>query len=139
MRLANLKLMLLPAGALAAPVAFAIEAAPQASPVASPNVARGGKLFLQCRACHTVAPGGAHTVGPNLAGVFGARAASRPGYRYSPSLAQSGVVWNAATLDAFLKRPSQAVPGNKMAFAGVADARSRSDLVGYLATLKGKP
>ena len=122
------------AGLLAAPVAVAV----QAPPAAAPNPVRGGQLFLQCRACHTVAPGGGHTVGPNLAGVVGAKAGTRAGYDYSPALVKSGLTWNAAALDAFIKRPSQAVPGNKMAFAGVADARARADLIAYLTTLKGK-
>ena len=105
---------------------------------AAPDPVRGGRLFLQCRACHTVAPGAPHAVGPNLVGIVGVKAGTRAGYSYSPALAASKTVWTAATLDPFLKRPSQAVPGTKMAFAGVADASVRADLIAYLATLKAK-
>jgi cytochrome c len=110
----------------------------QAPATAAPNPVRGGKLFLQCAACHTVAPGGANTVGPNLSGIFGAKAASRAGYSYSPALMKSALVWDAANLDGFIKRPSQKVPGTKMAFGGVADPTARADLIAYLATLKAK-
>jgi cytochrome c len=105
---------------------------------AGANAARGAKLFLQCAACHTVAPGAASTVGPNLSGVFGAKAATHADYSYSPALAKAGLVWDAANLDAFIKRPSQKVPGTKMAFGGVADPAARADLIAYLATLKAK-
>ncbi len=120
------------AGLFVAPVALAT----QAAPAVAPNPVRGGQLFLQCRACHSVAPGAPNAIGPNLTGVVGARAATRPGYSYSPALAKSGLVWTSATLDGFLKRPSQAVPGTKMSFAGVADATTRADIIAYLTTLK---
>ncbi len=112
--------------------------------LAAPNPARaagdpvmGGRLFLQCRACHTVGPAEMSGVGPNLNGVVGAKAASRAGYSYSPALAKSGIVWNADTLDAFLTKPSALVPGTKMPFAGVASPIWRADLIAYLATLTG--
>lgn len=110
----------------------------QAAPTSSPDPIRGGQLFLQCRACHTAAAGGAQGIGPNLAGIVGAQAASRPGYPYSPALTKSGLVWTAATLDGFLTRPSQMVPGTKMAFAGVADAKARAAIIAYLTTLKAE-
>ncbi len=97
----------------------------------------GGRLFLQCRACHTVGPAENSGVGPNLNGVVGAKAASRAGYSYSPAMAKSGLVWTPATLDTFLTKPSALVPGTKMPFAGVASPKSREDLIAYLATLQG--
>lgn len=97
---------------------------------------RGGKLFLQCRACHTVGAAERNGVGPNLNGVAGAKAASKPGYTFSPALAKSGIVWTGAQLDAFLKRPSALVPGTKMAFPGIAAPQNRADMIAYLVTLK---
>ncbi len=97
---------------------------------------RGGKLFLQCRACHTVAAGERNGVGPNLNGVAGAKAASKPGYTFSPALTKSGIVWTSAQLDAFLKRPSALVPGTRMAFPGIAAPQNRADMIAYLTTLK---
>ncbi|NIJ08504.1 cytochrome c [Sphingomonas vulcanisoli] len=119
--------------ALAVPFALEAQTVPSA-----PNPVRGKQLFLQCQACHTIAPGAPNAVGPNLSGVVGAKAASRPGYAYSPALSASGLNWNATSLDAFIKRPSQAVPGTKMTFGGIADAKARGDIIAYLATLKGR-
>lgn len=98
--------------------------------------ARGGKLFLQCRACHTVGAAERSGVGPNLNGVVGAKAATRAGYTFSPALTKSGIVWTSAQLDAFLKRPSALVPGTKMAFPGIAAPQNRADVIAYLVTLK---
>jgi cytochrome c len=116
----------------AAPPITAAEPAPQG------NAATGAKLFLQCRACHTVAPGAAHTVGPNLAGVMGAKAATRPGYNYSPALKKANLTWDKATMDAWLTRPAKLVPGNKMAFAGMSNPQQRADMIAYLSSLKAK-
>ncbi len=102
------------------------------------NATHGGQLFLQCRACHSVDRGAASSVGPNLAGVVGRKAASLPGYDYSAVLAKSGLTWTPETLDSFLKRPSADVPGTKMGFAGVASPQARADIIAYLATIKAK-
>lgn len=109
-----------------------------AAPAPQGNAATGAKLFLQCRACHTVAPSAAHTVGPNLAGVMGAKAATRPGYNYSPALKKANLSWDKATMDAWLTRPAKLVPGNKMAFAGMSNPQQRADMIAYLSSLKAK-
>jgi cytochrome c len=41
-------------------------------------------------------------------------------------------VWDAQTLDAWVKDPGQLIPHNRMTFPGVADPRVRRDLVAYL-------
>jgi cytochrome c len=111
------------AAALAAPAASAAEAG---------DPAAGQRAFIQCAACHSTAEGAPNKVGPNLHGIFGAKAATRPGYTYSPALQASGVTWTDATLDAWLTRPSALVPGTKMVFAGIPDAGHRADLIAYL-------
>jgi cytochrome c2 len=45
-------------------------------------------------------------------------------------------VWTEAALRAYLKNPPRAVPGGKMAFAGLAEAALMDDLIAYLASLK---
>ena len=92
----------------------------------------GRRVFLQCRACHSLEAGGEHRVGPNLHGVFGGPAASREGFGYSQALQESGVVWTPATLEEWLVRPSSFVPGNKMAFAGIKRDTDRTALLAYL-------
>jgi len=115
-----------------APVAaFAQTGAPPAG-----DAGKGKLVFLECQACHAVAPGGPALVGPNLAGVYGRKAASLPGYDYSSALKASGIVWNADKLNLWLTSPSALVPGTKMAFTGIASADFRADVIAYLATLK---
>lgn len=71
-------------------------------------------------------------LGPSLAGVFGRRAGTVPGYRYSRALRDSGVLWNATTLDAWLADPKKFLPGTRMPFSGIRSARDRSDLIVFL-------
>ncbi len=111
------------------------------TPALSQNLPAGkpatGKLvFLQCQACHAVQPGAPALVGPDLAGVYGRKAGSLPGYDYSTALKNSGIVWTADRLDAWLTDPSALVPGTKMAFAGLASPVLRADVIAYLQTLK---
>ncbi len=98
----------------------------------------GSTLFLQCKACHTATKGGANSVGPNLWGIAGAKAGTRPGYAYSLALTKASITWTPAELDAFLAKPNGKVPGTKMIFFGVKDAAQRKALILYLASLKGK-
>jgi cytochrome c len=63
------------------------------------NVARGKLVFLECQACHAVAPGGPTLVGPDLFGVYGRKAGSLVGYQFSDALKSSGLVWNDTNLD----------------------------------------
>ncbi len=98
------------------------------------DAAAGGMAFQQCADCH--GPGTSDGVGPGLKGVFGRRAGSKPGFVYSPAMAKSATVWDAATLDAFLANPQKALPGSTMAYPGSDDAKERADLVAYLKTLK---
>jgi cytochrome c len=107
---------------------------------ASPSHAEGGvgqgeDVFKQsCRACHTVAQGDRDKAGPNLFGVFGATAGQRAFSfkRHSPTLKQSGVVWNDETLDQFLENPKAFIPGNRMPFLGLAKKRDRENVIAYL-------
>lgn len=94
----------------------------------------GATLFAtQCLGCHTIADGMSHRLGPDLMGVVGREVATAEGYdEYSPALrAQSGV-WDAGRLDKFLRQPQVSVPGNSMAFAGIADADHRKAIIEYL-------
>lgn len=96
------------------------------------DIERGRGLYeARCTGCHAVE---AHRIGPLHRGVFGRRAGSAPGYTYSEALGRSAIVWNAATLDAWLASPERLVPGQKMGFS-VADPQDRRDLIAYLRTL----
>jgi cytochrome c len=113
------------------PVAPAAASAPAAG---APDAAAGGMAFLQCSDCHSTGSGDG--VGPGLRGIVGRRAGSRAGFKYSPAMGKSTLVWDAPTLDKFLADPKAVVPGTSMDFPGVQDAVERANLVAYLATLK---
>lgn len=90
-----------------------------ALPAAAPaqTAGEGERLFARmCAGCHTVIPGAAHRLGPNLLGIYGAPAARAPGFRYSPALAQSGIVWTAETLDQLLTDSQRFLPRTTMIY-----------------------
>jgi cytochrome c len=114
-----------------APATTAQPAAP-ASGVDSPEYKRGRLLYIQCRACHELKAGAPNKVGPNLHGIMGQKAAQVAGFAYSPALRAANLTWDRAMLDRWLERPSAVVPGNAMAFAGVANANDRAALITYI-------
>lgn len=102
-----------------------------------PSLERGEELWGKCRACHTLDAQGRNLVGPRLHGVFGRKAGSVTDYRYSEAMKKSNVVWNDATMDAYLAATQDFMPGNKM-YGGLAIAQDRIDLIAWLkqATVK---
>lgn len=116
-----------------APAAAAPAAAPTATVgVDSPQFKRGRLLYIQCRACHEIKAGAPNKVGPNLHGIMGLKAAQIAGFNYSQALRGADLVWDRATLDRWLERPSAVVPGNTMAFAGIANPQDRAALITYI-------
>lgn len=99
-------------------------------------------MFQRCYACHSVAPGESGLEGPNLHGVVGRRAAVAAGFAYSPALrarGRDGLVWDPATLDAFLADPQGFAPGNNMGFFGLRDPQARAALIRFLAEKGADP
>lgn len=90
--------------------------------------------FAQCRTCHSIEPG-RNGVGPTLFGIVGSKAGEVEGYSFSPALAQSGIVWDRASLDEWLQGPMKMVPGTKMVIAQ-PDPEKRKAIIDYLETLK---
>jgi cytochrome c len=97
------------------------------------DLANGARQFRRCQSCHTLNEGGRHTVGPNLHGVMGSEAASAEGFAYSRQLSESSLVWDAATMDAWIENPRALVPGNRMSFVGLRDADDRRDVIAHIA------
>ncbi|WP_455184239.1 c-type cytochrome [Azospirillum palustre] len=103
-----------------------------AAQAADGDAAAGKSVFNTCKACHTIEAGGPNRVGPNLHGVVGRKAGSVDGFSYSAAVKDAGYTWDEQKLDTYLKDPKAALPGNKMAFAGVKDDTKRADLIAYL-------
>ena len=99
--------------------------------------AEAGKTIFnrQCGACHAV-QAGQNKIGPSMAGVVGRRSAEVAGFNYSPAMRAAERTWDAATLDAYLENPRGAVQGTRMVYAGLKDAKQRTDVIAYLATLQ---
>ena len=102
------------------------------SHVRGADVEKGKVVFEQCAACHSL-DGAGDFDGPTLKGVIGRKAGSLEDYRYSAAMKRSDVVWDAMTLDQYAADPQAFIPGNRMAFAGIADKTSRDDLIAFLA------
>jgi cytochrome c len=116
---------------IAAAAAAAILLVRPGAATAAGDAALGEKIFLRCKACHTV-EAGSHKVGPSLAGVFGRKAGSAEGFKYSEPMAKADIVWDDATLDAYLANPKQYIPGNRMAFPGLSKEQDRANVIAYL-------
>ncbi len=92
--------------------------------------------FARCASCHSTTKGGSADIGPNLYGVVGSKAGSRPGYDYSPALKASGVTWSKATIAAFIANPQAVAHGTQMPNPGISNPADREAIAAWLATLK---
>ncbi len=127
------KLILLPAMAIAV-VGWPFMVAGQTAGKSTPQ---GKAAFASCAGCHSIDPKNPSTLAPTLAGVTGRKAGTYPGFKYSTALVNSGIVWDKASLDKWLTRPTAAVPGTRM-MVSVSDAKKRKLLIEYLATLRAR-
>jgi cytochrome c len=96
------------------------------------DVAKGERVFQQCKACHTIDKGGKKSVGPNLFAVFGRKAGGLEGFAYSEAMKNSGIVWDEASLAEYIRDPRKRIPGNKMAFPGLKQQAQIDDVIAYL-------
>ncbi len=91
-----------------------------------------------CRTCHSMKEGD-NRLGPSLHGVVGRKAGSLAGFQFSPSMQNSGIVWDEATLDKFIADPDQVVNGNGMKpYGGIDDADQRKEIIAFLKSISGK-
>ncbi len=98
-----------------------------------PKVDRGARLFKRCGTCHTLDKDGRHKVGPNLYGIFGAKAAAKADFpRYSKAMKESGIIWTDENLAEYTKNPREFMPGNGMTFAGIRNDEDIQLLLEYM-------
>jgi len=113
--------------------AAALAAALLAGPALSQTVDGAAVFANQCAGCHV---GPSTPLAPSLAGVAGAKIASKSDFEYSAGLkAKNGDTWTDANLDTFLKGPQDFAAGTAMYIAPQSD-ENRKALIEYLKTLK---
>jgi cytochrome c len=94
---------------------------------------RGAEIYRACIACHTLGAEQANRAGPTLAGVFGRRIATAPGYNFSEALKHLDIVWTPETVSRLFEVGPQAyTPGTKMPEQRIGSAQDRAALVQFL-------
>jgi cytochrome c len=92
----------------------------------------GARVFRACVACHTLKANEPPRAGPTLAGIFGRRIATQPGYDFSPALKKLDIVWTPETVSKLFEiGPATYTPGTKMPEQKVG-AEDRAALVKFL-------
>jgi nitrite reductase (NO-forming) len=109
-----------------------------AAPALSEEAAAGRQVYRKCQACHSLQPG-KNGLGPSLADVIGQKAGHVSTYNYSPAMKNSGLTWDAATLDRYLADPQKVIPGNKMPFPGLKNETERKTVISYLTETSAPP
>ncbi|MFT7144991.1 MAG: cytochrome c, partial [bacterium] len=92
------------------------------------------KFSVKCNACHSFKNDGKHRTGPNLWDIVNKPISAQDGYSYSSAFNEKKgqMVWDEATLDAFLIKPKKLIKGTKMAFPGIRKEQDRADLIAWL-------
>src|SRR6266446_2610437 len=94
----------------------------------------GAEVFRACIACHALGRDGGNRVGPTLAGIFGRRIATLPGYNFSAALKALDIVWTPETVSRLFEiGPAAFTPGTKMPEQRIGSAADRAALVHFLA------
>ena len=101
--------------------------------VAEPAEAAAPEVFRACSACHALGAETAPMAGPSLAGLFGRRMGSLPGYAYSERLARGDVVWTPETVgQLFTEGPDVMLPGTRMPVQRLNDPAELAALLAFL-------
>lgn len=100
------------------------------------DISRGEKIFKKCASCHTVNKGGAAKVGPNLYGIVGKARGTFAGFAYSEAMKKKGGAWDRESVNQFITKPKDYLPGTKMAFPGLKKPQDRADVILFLESQK---
>ena len=106
-----------------------------AAPAQANDAAAGEKVFKKCKACHYV-DRKKNKSGPHLVDIVGRSAGAVEGFKYSKAMAESGLVWDEATLAGFLAKPKKYLKGTKMSFAGLKKESDIANVIAYLKSAK---
>ena len=95
------------------------------------DIDRGMRIFKKCATCHSIGKGEAAKVGPNLYGVVGRKKASTA-FAYSDAMKAKGGAWDSESINTFVTKPKDYVPGTKMAYPGLKKPQDRADVILFL-------
>ena len=105
-----------------------------ADPLAAYAGDHGAEIFRACVACHTLSEKEMPRAGPTLAGLYGRKIASLPGYRFSDALKKMNIVWTPETVGKLFELgPNTYTPGTKMPEQRIGSAEDRKALTDFLA------
>ncbi|BBO13480.1 MULTISPECIES: c-type cytochrome [Bradyrhizobium] len=114
------------------PVGSSLMGSP-ADPLAAYAGDHGADVFRACVACHTLSDKEVQRAGPTLAGLFGRKIASLPGYRFSDALKTMDIVWTPETVaKLFEVGPNAYTPGTKMPEQRIGSPEDRRALTDFL-------
>jgi len=114
------------------PIGNVVMGAPE-DPLAAFAGDHGAEVFRACIACHTLRADDGMRAGPTLAGIFGRRIATLPGYNFSDAVKQLDIVWTPETVaKLFEVGPMAYTPGTKMPEQRIGSAEDRAALVQFL-------
>ena len=103
------------------------------------DIEKGMSVFRKCASCHTVASGDRNKIGPNLWNIVGRDVATNQTFGYSDALLAQDGGWSFDLLNRYLTKPRDAIPGNKMIFAGLKKGSDRANVILYLRSLSEAP
>ncbi|WP_245326760.1 c-type cytochrome [Bradyrhizobium sacchari] len=110
-----------------------------ADPLAAYAGDHGAEVFRACVACHTLSESEVQRAGPTLAGLFGRKIASLPGYRFSEALKAMDIVWTPETVSRLFEiGPNAYTPGTKMPEQHIGSAEDRRALTDFLTRATSK-
>jgi len=93
----------------------------------------GAEVFRACVACHTLSPDEGNRAGPTLAGIYGRKIATLPGYNFSEALKKLDIVWSKETVAKLFEiGPAAYTPGTKMPEQQIGSPEDRDALVRFL-------
>jgi cytochrome c len=93
----------------------------------------GAEVYRACVACHTLNANDGIRAGPTLAGIFGRKIATLPGYNFSEALKKLDIVWTPETVSKLFEiGPAHYTPGTKMPEQTIGSAADRAALVRFL-------
>ncbi len=114
------------------PIGDVVVGAPE-DPLAAFAGDPGAELFRACVACHTLRADQGPRAGPTLAGIFGRRIATLPGYKFSAALKKLDITWTPETVSKLFELgPMAYTPGTKMPEQRIGSAEDRAALVKFL-------